>query len=66
MDNQMDTKYAVVDSKILQNRIQESELFSKRFGTFSKSDYEVLMFTIYLDSLDRYIIHSKSWKNHTL
>ena len=32
-------------------RLQEAELFTRRFGSFSKSDYEVLMFTIYLDSL---------------
>ena len=35
----------------LANRIQEAELFSRKFGSFTKSDYEVLMFTAYLDSL---------------
>ena len=55
MEKQMNSNNTVIDSKVLQDRIQESELFSKRFGTFSKSDYEVLMFTIYLDSLGRYI-----------
>ncbi len=40
-----------IDKEILKKRIDESEVFSKHFGTFSKSDYEVLMFTIYLDSL---------------
>ena len=41
-------------SDISQNaarRLSESEVFTRRFGTFSKSDYEVLMFTIFLDSL---------------
>ena len=33
-------------------RLNEAELFTRRFGSFSKSDYEVLMFTIYLDSLE--------------
>lgn len=42
-----------VNSDILQKRIKESELFSNRFGTFSKSDYEILMFTIYLDSVKK-------------
>ena len=32
--------------------IEQSELFTNRFGSFNKSDYEVLMFTAYLDSLD--------------
>lgn len=36
----------------MQKRIEESELFSNKFGTFAKSDYELLMFTIYLDSLN--------------
>lgn len=35
----------------LYNRTMEAELFSRRFGSFSKNDYEVLMFTVYLDSL---------------
>lgn len=33
------------------NRMQEANLFTRRFGSFSKTDYEVLMFTIFLDSL---------------
>ncbi len=37
----------------LYDRVQEAELFSRRFGSFSKSDYEILMFTVYLDSLNR-------------
>jgi hypothetical protein len=37
----------------LVKRISESELYSRKFGSFSKSDYEVLMFTAYLDSLQR-------------
>ena len=32
-------------------RTVEAELFTRRFGSFSKSDYEVLMFTIFLDSI---------------
>ena len=32
-------------------RIAEAELFTKQFGSFTKADYEALMFTIYLDSL---------------
>ena len=32
--------------------IERSGLFTNRFGSFNKSDYEVLMFTAYLDSLD--------------
>jgi hypothetical protein len=27
------------------NRIFEAELYSRKFGLFSKSDYEILMFT---------------------
>ncbi|MBR5338922.1 MAG: hypothetical protein IK150_02460 [Lachnospiraceae bacterium] len=41
-----------ISKEKLYQRIQESELYTKRFGTFAKSDYEVLMFTIYLDSLE--------------
>ena len=32
-------------------RLSEAAMFSKQFGSFSKTDFEVLMFTIYLDSL---------------
>ncbi len=39
-----------LDSNLLK-RMQEAELFTRRFGSFSKTDYEVLMFTIFLDSL---------------
>lgn len=39
-----------IDMESLINRINESELFTRKFGTFAKSDYEVLMFTIFLDS----------------
>lgn len=35
--------------KIIMSRLEEAELFTKRFGSFSKSDYEVLMFSIYRD-----------------
>lgn len=34
-------------------RINEAEVFSRKFGSFTKTDYEVLMFTAYLDSLKR-------------
>ncbi len=34
------------------NRVEESQLFTKRFASFNKSDYEVLMFTVYLDTID--------------
>lgn len=39
-----------IDAGLLMNRIQESEIFTRKFGTFAKSDYEVLMFTIFLES----------------
>ncbi len=38
-------------SEIAGKRIEESEVFTRRFGSFSKADFEVLMFTIYLDSI---------------
>ena len=34
-----------------ENRLSEAEVFTRRFGTFAKSDYESLLFTIFLDSL---------------
>ena len=34
-----------------ENRLSEAEVFTRRFGTFAKSDYETLLFTIFLDSL---------------
>ena len=42
-----------IDKEALSSRIDDSLLFSNRFGSFSKSDYEILMFTVYLDSLKR-------------
>ena len=33
-----------------ENRLSEAEVFTRRFGTFAKSDYETLLFTIFLDS----------------
>lgn len=36
-------------SRSLLQRTEEAELFTKRFVSFNKSDYEVLMFTIFLD-----------------
>ena len=34
----------------LEKRIDEAGVFTNRFGSFNKSDYELLMFTVYLDS----------------
>ena len=42
-----------IDKEKLNSRIEEARLFTNRFGSFSKSDYEVLMFTVYLDSLSK-------------
>ena len=42
-----------IKEEALYSRIKESQLFTNRFGSFSKADYEVLMFTVYLDSLDK-------------
>ena len=42
-----------IDINKLGELIEESELFTKRFGSFNKSDYEVLMFTAYLDSIGK-------------
>ena len=39
-----------IDKELLMNRILESEVFTRKFGTFTKSDYEILMFTIFMDS----------------
>lgn len=36
----------------LANRINEAKLFTKDFGSFSKADYEVLMFTVFLDCIE--------------
>lgn len=36
----------------LVSRVLESEIYSKRFDSFNKSDFEVLMFTVYLDCLE--------------
>ncbi|MBO5516878.1 MAG: hypothetical protein J6A42_02170 [Firmicutes bacterium] len=41
---------------ILENalkRFRESQLYTNRFGSFSKADFEVLLFTIYLDSVEK-------------
>lgn len=48
-----DKKAVQVNLEKLKSRIETAELFTRRFGSFSKSDYEVLMFTIYLDSLSK-------------
>ena len=34
------------------SRMEEAGIFTRRFGSFSKADYEVLMFTIFQDSLE--------------
>ena len=39
------------DVEKLVNRLEEAELYTNKFGTFAKSDFELLMFTIYLDML---------------
>lgn len=31
---------------------EEAELFTRRFGSFNKQDFEVMLFTIYMDSYD--------------
>jgi len=41
----------MIEKDKLFDRVNQAELFTKRFGSFSKVDYEVLMFTVYLDSL---------------
>lgn len=50
MVNDSDIQFINLDSNSL-TRMQEANLFTRRFGSFSKTDYEVLMFTIFLDSL---------------
>lgn len=40
-----------IDKDKLYQLIEEAELFTKHFGSFTKSDYEVLMFTVFLDYL---------------
>ena len=46
-----------MDKKILKERlitrVEQAQLYTNRFASFNKSDYEVLMFTAYLDSLDK-------------
>ena len=36
-------------ARLIAERFDEAELFTRRFGSFSKADYEILMFSIYLD-----------------
>lgn len=47
--------HELVDEKELHvnimKRIKEAELYSRKFGSFAKADYEVLLFTAFLDSL---------------
>lgn len=40
-------------AEIIANRLETAELFTRRFGSFAKSDYEILMFSIYLDLHDK-------------
>lgn len=47
----MERNVIEIESKIVQSRLSEAELFSRKFGTFTKTDYEILMFTMFLDSL---------------
>lgn len=37
----------------IMKRIKEAGLYSRRFGSFAKADYEILFFTAYLDSLKK-------------
>lgn len=39
-------------AEAFEKRCEEAELFSRRFGMFSKTDYEVLLFTVFMDSYD--------------
>lgn len=52
-----------INKEKLMNRIEESGLFTNNFGTFSKSDYELLMFTVYLDSIEGEVRSSKISKD---
>lgn len=36
----------------LLNRIEGAQFFTNRFAFFNKTDYEVLMFTVFLDCLE--------------
>lgn len=38
---------------LIASRLMQSGLYTNHFGTYAKSDYETLMFSIYLDMLDR-------------
>ncbi len=40
-------------ANLIAKRLTEAELYTRRFGSFSKSDYETLMFSIYLDMLNK-------------
>ena len=47
----MDKVQAEHLAQAFQKRMEEAQLFSNRFGSFSKSDYEILMFTVFQDTL---------------
>lgn len=51
--NSLKPEQVQVNTEKLKSRIEMAELFTNRFGSFNKSDYEVLMFTVYLDSLSK-------------
>ena len=38
--------------EMIANRLYMAQLYTNHFGTFAKSDYEILMFSIYLDLLE--------------
>ena len=38
---------------LIAKRLDDAELFTKRFGSFAKADYETLLFSIYLDMLEQ-------------
>ena len=47
--NELDDSSRILQ-EALYRRVEEANLFSKQFGSFSKSDYEILMFTVFLDT----------------
>ena len=40
------------NGEMIARRLHEAQLFTNHFGTFAKSDYEILMFSIYLNMLE--------------
>ena len=39
--------------ELIAQRLNDAGLFTNRFGTFAKADFEILMFSIYLDMLEK-------------